>query len=140
MQNLVESKTSGSTTPDDSGTSWFAINISILEEDEIENRFPGSYFVDPFPGTMTLSKKDAAIFAQARSLLAWQDRYGFCATCGTASTLEEAGYKLTCTNKDCRSQKGKNLPSKNYYSDQHLGPFYISCFLTNPNIIETAMY
>lgn len=46
------------------------------------------------------------IVAQARSVLAWHERYSFCPTCGSSTSLEEGGYKRSCLNSDCRSLKG----------------------------------
>lgn len=46
------------------------------------------------------------IVAQARSVLAWHDRYSFCPTCGSSTSLEEGGYKRSCLNSDCRSLEG----------------------------------
>lgn len=44
--------------------------------------------------------------AQARSVLAWHSRYGFCPTCGSGTKMEEGGYKRSCLNPDCRSLNG----------------------------------
>ncbi|KAI3372964.1 hypothetical protein L3Q82_023398, partial [Scortum barcoo] len=46
------------------------------------------------------------VVAQARSVLAWHGRYSFCPTCGSSTKVEEAGYKRSCLNSDCRSLKG----------------------------------
>lgn len=46
------------------------------------------------------------VLAQARSVLAWHSRYSFCPTCGSGTKLEEAGYKRSCLNSDCKSLKG----------------------------------
>lgn len=39
-------------------------------------------------------------------MLAWHDRYSFCPTCGSSTSLEEGGYKRSCLNSGCRSHKG----------------------------------
>ncbi len=39
---------------------------------------------------------DAAIFAQARSLLDWHARHRFCANCGTPTVVAKAGYERVC--------------------------------------------
>jgi NAD+ diphosphatase len=44
---------------------------------------------------------DAAILAEARSLLDWHARHGFCAQCGTASAIDAAGWGRRCPN--CRA-------------------------------------
>lgn len=45
---------------------------------------------------MTMPHGDAAIFAQAKSLLAWHERHGFCAVCGTATDISAGGAKRVC--------------------------------------------
>ncbi len=44
---------------------------------------------------------EAAILAEARSLLDWHARHGFCAQCGTASAIDAAGWGRRCPN--CRA-------------------------------------
>ena len=44
---------------------------------------------------------DAAILAEARSLLDWHARHGFCAQCGTASAIDAAGWGRRCPS--CRA-------------------------------------
>lgn len=46
------------------------------------------------------------VVAQARSVLAWHNRYRFCPTCGSATKIEEGGYKKTCLKEDCPSLQG----------------------------------
>lgn len=36
------------------------------------------------------------ILAQARSLLHWHERHGFCANCGAATAMHDAGYRRHC--------------------------------------------
>jgi NAD+ diphosphatase len=43
-----------------------------------------------------LPPPDQAILAQARSMLLWHQRHGFCANCGTKSELKDAGYRRHC--------------------------------------------
>ncbi|XP_034547361.1 peroxisomal NADH pyrophosphatase NUDT12 [Notolabrus celidotus] len=52
------------------------------------------------------SRAYLGVVAQARSVLAWHGRYSFCPTCGSGTRMEEAGYKRSCLNPDCRSLKG----------------------------------
>jgi len=46
---------------------------------------------------MRLADGRAAIIAQARSLLDWHRRQGFCAACGAPTRIEKAGYSRLCT-------------------------------------------
>ena len=43
-----------------------------------------------------LPPPDQAILAQARSMLLWHQKHGFCANCGAASELKDAGYRRHC--------------------------------------------
>jgi len=45
-----------------------------------------------------LSLEDAAILAQAKSLLAWHAAHRFCARCGAPTTPAAAGYKRACAS------------------------------------------
>jgi len=49
----------------------------------------------------TLPVGEAAILAQARSLLDWHARHRFCAQCGSATRVESAGWVRRCP--DCRA-------------------------------------
>jgi NAD+ diphosphatase len=43
-----------------------------------------------------LPQGDLAILAQARSLLHWHERHGFCANCGEKTEMRDAGYRRHC--------------------------------------------
>lgn len=45
---------------------------------------------------------EAAILAEARSLIDWHSRHGFCAQCGTPSAVVSGGWVRRCPN--CRAQ------------------------------------
>ncbi len=45
---------------------------------------------------------EAAILAEARSVLDWHARHGFCAQCGTATAASSGGWGRNCPN--CRAQ------------------------------------
>jgi NAD+ diphosphatase len=44
----------------------------------------------------TIARGDAAILAEARSLLDWHTRHRFCAQCGSPTTVASAGWKRQC--------------------------------------------
>jgi NAD+ diphosphatase len=48
---------------------------------------------------------ELALVAQARSLLHWHERHGFCANCGSKTMLMDAGYR-----RDCGSCKAQHFP------------------------------
>lgn len=43
-----------------------------------------------------LDARDAEMAATARALINWHDSHGFCARCGVASTMSEAGWQRLC--------------------------------------------
>ena len=43
-----------------------------------------------------LPQGELAILAQARSLLHWHERHGFCANCGAKTEMRDAGYRRHC--------------------------------------------
>jgi NAD+ diphosphatase len=43
-----------------------------------------------------LHKKDLAILSQAKGLMEWHVRHGFCSRCGAATVIGDAGYKRSC--------------------------------------------
>ena len=52
-----------------------------------------------------LDSHELAVLAQARSLLFWHERHGFCANCGSKTELREGGYR-----RDCPSCKAQHFP------------------------------
>ncbi|KAH3837467.1 NAD-capped RNA hydrolase NUDT12-like isoform X2 [Dreissena polymorpha] len=84
----------------------FAVDLSTMSEEDVRALSPGSELLPGYPAAMQLLPAEAGIFAEARSMLAWHDRYQFCPTCGSSTRLEEGGYKRECANLECRSHKG----------------------------------
>ncbi len=58
--------------------------------------------VDARAVAMRLGDGRAAIVAQARSILDWHARHGFCAVCGTPTVPAKAGYQRDCPG--CRAE------------------------------------
>ena len=98
---------SESTDVDDSLIAWFSIDVTDMADTDIRKIHPDAEVLGFFPGAMSLIPNHGALFAQARSVMAWHDRYQFCPTCGSKTTVGDAGYKRTCTTTDCRSLKGE---------------------------------
>ncbi|XP_060068904.1 NAD-capped RNA hydrolase NUDT12-like isoform X2 [Ylistrum balloti] len=84
----------------------FALDVTNTDDSKVKNLVNESEFIPGYPASMQLEPSDAGIFAEARSMLDWLDRYKFCATCGSPTTVAEGGYKRICDNKSCRSNKG----------------------------------
>ena len=84
----------------------YAVDVSEVEESKFLSLIPDSEFIPGYPAAMQLQPAEAGIYAEARSMLAWHDRYQFCPTCGTKTMLEEGGYKRSCPDQKCRSNEG----------------------------------
>ena len=56
----------------------------------------GAQVVDARVAASMLPAGRAAIVAQARSLVDWHARHGFCAVCGGTTVMAKAGYARTC--------------------------------------------
>jgi NAD+ diphosphatase len=72
---------------DGNGHGWFA-SSTASEENLLDLRSLAVAGVLP-PGEL-------AILAQARSLLHWHARHGFCANCGAQTEMRDAGYRRHC--------------------------------------------
>ena len=72
---------------DDGGAPWFACRSDVVENlrDLRSLALDGSLPADAL-----------AIVAQARSLVHWHERRGFCSNCGARNELADAGYRRHC--------------------------------------------
>ncbi len=104
------------TNEDDSVVAWFAVDASGLTDKQLQAVHPDAEILSTYPIAMNLMSKHASIFGQARSVMAWHNRYEFCPTCGASTTVNDAGYKRTCTNNECRSLKGNSRSSHQCFS------------------------
>jgi len=57
---------------------------------------PG-YFCDARSAAQLLPSKEAAILGQAKALIDWHQRHGFCPNCGAPTLFVDAGYRRHCT-------------------------------------------
>jgi NAD+ diphosphatase len=72
---------------DEEGVSWFAAET------------PPSDSLKPLRGVMIdglLPPEILSILAQARSIVHWHGSHGFCAKCGAATKMQDAGYRRHC--------------------------------------------
>lgn len=60
-------------------------------------------FEEARPLASWLPAHEAAILAQARALVDWHDRHGYCAVCGAPTKLGEAGYQRACQSDACKA-------------------------------------
>jgi NAD+ diphosphatase len=61
----------------------------------------GLHFEELRPLALRLPAADAAVAAQARSLVAWHRTHLFCARCGSRTVPSDGGWSRRCTRSDC---------------------------------------
>ncbi|KZT44352.1 hypothetical protein SISSUDRAFT_1056715 [Sistotremastrum suecicum HHB10207 ss-3] len=100
------------------GQPWFSIDIGDAPEDELE-RFLESVpvaagekatFVEPRGAHGSFSPLHASIFAEARSMVDWNNRNKFCPACGSPNFAMWAGWKLTCSTLLPWADNGSKAP------------------------------
>jgi NAD+ diphosphatase len=75
----------------------FALDISAARDPENEGALAGlGHFRDMRAAAALLPAKDVAILGQAKAMIDWHQRHGFCARCGSPTSFAEAGYKRAC--------------------------------------------
>ena len=90
---------------DEPGIAHFAVDVSARAPEDGDAPFAASGdFHDVRPLAMRVSRGDAAILAQARSMIDWHARHGFCAKCGKPTEPAEAGYVRRCSDSGCAAQ------------------------------------
>ncbi len=72
---------------DPQGQTWFAVEAA--ENDSLKSI--RDVMIDGL-----LPPTELSMVAHARSILHWHQTHGFCAKCGAASTMEDAGYRRHC--------------------------------------------
>jgi NAD+ diphosphatase len=84
----------------DGDTAYFAIDISDARDPANEGPLAGlGHFRDLRAAAMSgLVDRDIAILGQAKAMIDWHQRHGFCPRCGHATQLADAGYKRVCPN------------------------------------------
>lgn len=82
----------------------FAIDVSAAGPKKADAPFKDlGKWIDVRSAATSATGADAGILAQARSMLNWHDRHGFCAVCGSPSSVSEAGYSRRCNNESCKA-------------------------------------
>jgi NAD+ diphosphatase len=72
---------------DDKAKPWFAVKAALSDS------------LKPIRTVMIeqlLPRTTLSIIAQARSLIHWHESHGFCAKCGVATVMQDAGYRRHC--------------------------------------------
>ena len=75
----------------------FAMDIPGADDPATAGPLAGlGYFRDARVAASIVSLKDAAIIAQAKAMIDWHQRHGFCARCGAPTKIMDAGYRRLC--------------------------------------------
>jgi len=85
----------------ENGQAYFALDISEARDPANEGPLAGlGHFREMRGASMLLPAKDTAILGQAKALIDWHQRHGFCPRCGGLTVIADAGYKRICLNCD----------------------------------------
>lgn len=119
----------------DNGRAYFALDISAATDPSLSAPFAGlGNFRELREAAALLPARDVAILGQAKALIDWHQRHGFCPRCGAPTVLVDAGYRRACTackadhfprtdpvvimltthGTACLLGRGKNFPAKMY--------------------------
>ena len=81
----------------------FALDISEASNPTKTGPLAGlGHFRDARTAASMVSLRDAAIIAQAKAMIDWHQRHGFCPKCGAATKIMDAGYRRLCDT--CKSE------------------------------------
>jgi NAD+ diphosphatase len=81
----------------DGETALFALDVSAASGPDDQGPLAElGYFSDARTAAQIVSIKDAAIIAQAKALIDWHRRHGFCPRCGSPTKMMDAGYRRLC--------------------------------------------
>ena len=85
----------------DSGHALFALDISAAPDPTKDGPLAGlGYFRDMRAAAALLPLKDTAILGEAKALIDWNQRHGFCPRCGAPTRFTDAGHRRVCTRCD----------------------------------------
>jgi len=77
----------------------FALDVSAANDPENSGPLAGfGKFAEARGAAMALPFKDVAIMGQAKAMIDWHNRHGFCANCGARTALTDGGYRRLCSN------------------------------------------
>lgn len=87
------------------GIAHFAVDVSAAGAERRDAPFqgPGLKYIDVRSAALQCDGPTAAILAQARSLIDWHARHGFCANCGQPTQPAADGYSRKCNAENCGS-------------------------------------
>ena len=84
------------------GVAHYAVDLSSLQDPLFELGSEGFRFGEARALATELPHDEAGILAQARSLLDWHNRHGFCAACGARTQPRKGGTMRQCESCDAQ--------------------------------------
>jgi NAD+ diphosphatase len=87
----------------DGDTALFAQDLPLADNPAQNPPLAGvGHFRDARTAAQMVSSRDAAIIAQAKAMIDWHLRHGFCPRCGAPTKMMDAGYRRLC--EKCNSE------------------------------------
>ncbi len=80
---------------------YFAIDISPMEAQEVNELRADGEFVDLRSVGAVLDRTEASILAYAKGIMHWHSRHLFCGVCGSPTESQDAGHLRKCLNQNC---------------------------------------
>jgi len=80
----------------DKGRALFAQDVEVSDSERLFALQNRSYFCEARSAAQLLPPKETAILGQAKALIDWHQRHGFCPNCGAPTTFVDAGYRRHC--------------------------------------------
>ncbi len=78
-------------------SAMFALDISAAADPANTGPLAGlGHFCEARTAAQMIAAKDAAIMGQAKAMIDWHQRHGFCARCGAATQIMDGGYRRVC--------------------------------------------
>jgi NAD+ diphosphatase len=75
----------------------FALDVSAAKDPANAGPLAGlGYFREARTAAQMVSMEHAAIIAQAKAMIDWHQRHGFCPRCGAPTKMVDAGYRRLC--------------------------------------------
>ncbi len=87
------------------GKALFAADVSGTKDVENHPALKGQGAFEDLRGLAMageITPTELAIMAQAKSMIDWHSRHGYCSVCGAKSEMAEAGYKRVCPS--CKAE------------------------------------
>ncbi|MEM9531547.1 MAG: NAD(+) diphosphatase [Pseudomonadota bacterium] len=83
---------------------YFAASVTSEVASELTDAAPDAKLSGLRGLLYRLEGSQASLVAYARALDLWQTNHRFCGRCGSETRQDQGGFRMMCTNRDCRRQ------------------------------------